>query len=280
MARHRGRPDARTATAVRARGFALLIVLWTMVLLTLLVTQLVSAGRSETEIAGNLRRSAILQAAADGGVQAGIFNALARRWAADDAPHAIRVGGAVVTVRVMDLAGRINPNYAPQPLMQALLRELGLDQQRAAAVAAAMADWRTRTTVPRQGGAKTPQYRAAGLDWGPAGRPFESIDEIGLVLGMTPDLLARLRPFLSIYKEGDVQRNIASPLTTEALDDAVAQGNGLVLPQFTSGNLVAQVTAVATEPGGGVFTRQVTMRAKGQPGQGDPLFQILTWHGG
>ena len=35
----------------RERGFALLIVLWTVVLLTLLVTQLTSAGRGEAQAA-------------------------------------------------------------------------------------------------------------------------------------------------------------------------------------------------------------------------------------
>jgi Tfp pilus assembly protein PilX len=47
------------------RGFALLIVLWALVLLTLVFTQLVSAGRGEAELTANLRAGATAEAAAD-----------------------------------------------------------------------------------------------------------------------------------------------------------------------------------------------------------------------
>ena len=57
--------------------------------------------------------------------------------------------------------------------------------------------------LSRAGGPKLAQYQAAGLPYGPANRPFDSLDELGLVLGMTPTLLARMRPFLSVYQEGD-----------------------------------------------------------------------------
>ena len=50
----------------RQRGFALLIVLWTVAFLALLGTQIVAAGRSDTQLADNLKQEAVLEAAADG----------------------------------------------------------------------------------------------------------------------------------------------------------------------------------------------------------------------
>ena len=63
---------------VRARsspgGFALLIVLWSVVLLALLATGITAAGRSQTQLAGNVRRAAAAEAAADGGIYAAAFH--------------------------------------------------------------------------------------------------------------------------------------------------------------------------------------------------------------
>jgi len=44
---------------MRQRGFALLIVLWSMALLALLLTQVTATGRSETQLADNLRRAIV-----------------------------------------------------------------------------------------------------------------------------------------------------------------------------------------------------------------------------
>ena len=54
------------------RGFALLLVLWTLVLLSLIVTGMVSAGRVEAQLASNLRAAAVAEAAADGAVHQGL----------------------------------------------------------------------------------------------------------------------------------------------------------------------------------------------------------------
>jgi general secretion pathway protein K len=58
----------------RQGGFALLIVLWTMVLLALLVAQFTTTGRNEVQVAANLRANAVTEAAADGA----LFEAIMR----------------------------------------------------------------------------------------------------------------------------------------------------------------------------------------------------------
>ena len=84
----------------RQRGFALLIVLWTLALLALLGTQLLAAARSDTQLARNLVDSAALEAATDGAVQQAMFGMLEpppRRWIADGSMHIVRLGPAVIT---------------------------------------------------------------------------------------------------------------------------------------------------------------------------------------
>ncbi len=266
------------------RGFALLIVLWTLGLLSLLGAQLTGAARSQTRQAANLRANAVAEAAADGAAQEAVLRLLRHEWTADDRVHAVRLGGALVRVRVENLAGRINPNTTTPLVMQGLLAGLGLDPAHAAALGKAIIDWRTVSTFSLSGGSKLAQYQAAGLPYGPSNRAFESIDEIGLVAGMTPELLHRMRPYLSVYQEGDVARDAAGAAGTQALDDARLAGGRNSLAAgvfgFTSPNLVALVIAsaqVGSGTGAARFTRQSVVRLKAEPEADEAPYQILTW---
>src|SRR5256885_4948564 len=58
----------------RSRGFALLIVLWMLVLIAFVVAQMTAAGRTESRIAGNLAANSRSQAAADGAIYEAIFH--------------------------------------------------------------------------------------------------------------------------------------------------------------------------------------------------------------
>ena len=58
----------------RNSGFALIIVLWTLVLIAFVVAHLTAAGRTEIRIARNLVTNAVTQAAADGAIFEAIFN--------------------------------------------------------------------------------------------------------------------------------------------------------------------------------------------------------------
>jgi general secretion pathway protein K len=190
-----------------------------MVLLSLLFSRLVSAGRSEAEIAFNLRRAAQLQAQADGLLYNVIFSLLGGPggWTADDSLRRIRVTSGVAAVSVVNLAGRINPNSAPAALLDALLHRVGADATTADTVSEAMVDWRSPDA---QGRFEAPDYAAAGLSYSPPGSPFQSIGEIGLVLGMTPALLASLAPHLSIYNGDNPDPRFADPVVMQAMRDA------------------------------------------------------------
>jgi general secretion pathway protein K len=202
-----------------SRGFALLIVLWSMVLLSLFFARLVSAGRSEAEIAFNLRAAAQRQAQADGILYSVIFSLLGPTpgpWRADGAVHRIRLPAAIASVSIENLDGRINPNSASPALLDALLSRLGADAMTARNVSQAIADWRSPDA---QGVFEAPQYLGAGLSYTPAGSPFQSIGELGLVLGMTPDLLAKLAPHVSLYNGDNPNPLDADPVVRHALHD-------------------------------------------------------------
>src|ERR1700728_3730261 len=111
-----------TGSQTRQRGFALLIVLWTLALLALIGTQILAAARQDTQLARNLLDAASLESAANGAVQHAIFALLdnsSNHWNADDVTHSIRVGRALVAVRIEDESDKVNPNFASAALLQA-----------------------------------------------------------------------------------------------------------------------------------------------------------------
>lgn len=270
-------PSQPPIGATREHGFALLIVLWTLGLLALIGTQITGSARLQTRLAGNLRANAVVEAAADGAARQAVLRLLQGAWRNDDLRR-LRVGAAMVEIRLADQAGRVNPNATTYSVLQGLLANLGLDQPSAAALGKAIVDWRTGVTLSLSGGTKLDQYRAAGLSYGPANRPFESIDEIGLVLGMTPTLLARLKPYVSVYQEGEVRRGAAGSVAARALDEARLADPNAVGADYVSPNRIILIRATAIS-GAARFTRQTVVRIQDAPSGGVP-YQFLTWETG
>ncbi len=252
------------------RGFALLIVLWSVVLLSLLATGLTAAGRSDLQLAGNLRRAAAAEAAADGGVAAAVFHAgdsPGRAWPADGQPREQRIGGYRVTIRVLDEGGKVNPNYAPVELLAALLAAAGADPPRAATLAQSIVDWHQVGTHDAQ----VQRYRSTGMAAAPTGQPFRSVGELGLVIGMTPDLLARIAPHLSVYPDGPLEVARADPVVLAALR-SLGAGD---LPSGVERPSVVNVTADAQALDGGRFIRRAIVSLR--PDSKGRLFSILSW---
>src|SRR5438309_10053602 len=106
----------RSAECRRNGGFALIIVLWTLVLIGFIVAHLSASGRTEIRIAGNLVANSASQAAADGAIFEAIFNLSdprpEQRWPVDGAPRQVAVGSSLVTFRLEDEASWINPSTA------------------------------------------------------------------------------------------------------------------------------------------------------------------------
>jgi general secretion pathway protein K len=266
----------------REDGFALLIVLWALALLALLGTAVTAAGRGETQLASNLRDSAAAEAAADAAVYQTIYYLLdtsQNRWAADGIVHQLALPHARAVVTATDQGGKVDLNMSSLPLLQALLRQVGVDNRTAISLAAAIVDWRSPSTKPLPQGAKAPQYRAAGRTLGPPNAPYRDLDEVRLVLGMTPELLARLRPYIALHLEGPPKPAVAPPLVQRALVEAAANGDQQPMVDDEDRPLVVQIVAEALSAGGGRFTRVADVRINlGTSSSAGRLpYEILNW---
>jgi len=188
--------------SAKRNGYALVLVLIGVALLALLVeSALLISGRAVRASSEDAAR-ANLDAAARAGVTEGILSLVDQRpgfrWPTDGTPRLIRFNGVTVQVAIADEAGKVDLNGAPRPIIFALFEAAGLDRTAADAMADRVSDWREPGDLKRLNGAKAPEYRAAGLPYGPRDGPFQSINELNLVLGMTPTLYAALAPGITV----------------------------------------------------------------------------------
>jgi general secretion pathway protein K len=236
-------------TAPRDRGFALLIVLWTMVFLAFLMTQILGIGRNAVDLSSNIRAAAQARAADDGAINEAVFHLLASgpaHWKPGGASHPLQVGAVPVQVGVRSLDGMVNPNLASESLLDGLLLAVGVGPDQAKDIANAIVFWRAAPDSPAAGAAALAAYQRAGLPFAPPARPFAAIGELGDVMGMTPDILARLAPHLSLFQPGDPDPTVADPVVAKALTLASAAQQGDA-SSFEGAPVVA-ITACAAAP--------------------------------
>lgn len=261
------RPKGAATRLLRTeRGFALLIVLWMLVLIAFITLQVTATGRTEARIAANMAANAAAAAAADGAIFEAIFNLNdprpERRWMADGAAHELQIGNSRIAVSVEDEAGRINPNLAAPALLEGLLRAVGTKRENAADLAQAISTW-------------VGSMRAAGASQSASAAALESIEELGQVDGMTTQLLQALRPHLSLFAPAVPNAAHADPVVVAAI--AFAEGGSIPsnpLDPASGETITARIHAVVRGPGGAEVTRTVVARVGPFNAKG---YMLLAW---
>lgn len=251
-----------------------MIVLWVLVLIGFLVAHVTAAGRTELRIARNLYANAAAEAAAEGAISEAIFRLTdpnpARAWQLDGSGHELAIGRSRVILRIDNEAARINPNFALPALLEGLLRATGSDPATAQQVSVAIAEWVGMPVAGRSPAAVAADYRAAGLDYAPPRQRMESLDELGRVHGMTPAILAALRPHLTLYAS-TLDPQTADPAVAAAAAFAGGQPAGpsgpgaptLVSVSGPPGGAAARPGAGIAPPGGRFITARITATARG-----------------
>ncbi len=267
-------------TPARDRGFALLIVLWSLVLLGLLITQILASGRTALALAGNLRAAATARASADGAINEALFHVLsagADHWPPDGSPHSLgNAGGTVISVRVKSLTSQINPNLASTGLLAGLLQASGATPAQAKQLANAIIQWRSPAVSKQEAAAQVATYRNAGLPYAPPGHLFADLSELGDVLGMPPPLLAKALPHMNLYQTDDPNPALSDPVVRQALKLSGQAGSDANVYDGTVP--VVSIEADVTAPGH-VAAHRVAVIGLASTGAPAP-FHILSLTGG
>jgi len=296
------RPARTGALSSRSsqRGIALVLALWLTVLLTVIASGFAFSMRSEAVAARNAISSAQARELADGAVERAVYEMsrpkLPDTWAPDGRAHLWTEGGAQLMVTAVDETSKIDLNSANEALLKGLMVNVGgLDDAAAARVVDAVIDWRDADDLKRPNGAEEADYRAAGLKYGPANAPFESVGEFGRVLGVTPELVTRVTPSLTVYsRQAGINPTTASrdvllalPVSTPETVDRYLQTRTdamdarLPVPFFPPAQgfgvgaiAVWRIHAEVAMPDGVTFAREAVVRPAADPRR--PLI-VLAW---
>lgn len=192
----------------RQRGAALLLVMWLIALLAALIGGFAMSARIES-MQGRVASQGVV---AEQASRAGIEYALTRlaeqdprrRWLPDGRPYNWHFGEVQVQVKVVDEQGKVDLNGAQPNLLSGLFRAVGVERDQAERLAGAIVDWRDPDTLSQpSGGGEDRDYEAAELPYGAKDAPFETQAELLQVLGMTPQIYARVAPHITVFTGRD-----------------------------------------------------------------------------
>ena len=233
------------------QGFVLVAVLWLLAALALLVTiftvHLSASSRVVSLNDGALNSEAL--------VSAGVELAAYRLQLADkdkrppEGAFHVRLSGTDISISFITEAARVDLNTAPKELLSGLFTVLGASDDDAKEAADRIIGWRTKASSNGDANKEDALYQAAGKGYSPRQALFAHVNELSLVLGMTPALVERALPYVTVFSGvAGVDMMVAPPEVIAALPGMTP----LKLKQFLGdrGSLVDDTAALSTTLGG------------------------------
>ncbi len=267
-ARRPHRPSDRWRRA--SDGFALPTVLWFVVALALLAAGIARTSHGDQRAARFALDAAQARAAAEAGIARGIMALLgadkSHPWPIDGTAERWSFAGATVEIAIDDELGKVDLNAASELVLRGLFRAEGLAAHEAEILADIVADWRDPTDLKRLNGASREDYRRAGFPYLPRKAPFETVDELGQVMGMTEDLLKQLRPALTVFARRPNPDPGAAPRALRRIlqgGPPSAAGGTLDAGAATDASATLRTTSLVLDPTGRAFTITAQARMPG-----------------
>jgi general secretion pathway protein K len=197
------------------RGVALLITLMILVLIVSLVWEVFRLGARAAQTGAYGRDSIRAELAAEAGIAAARialredaddneYDTLDEIWSRPAPP--IELGEGTIRIVVEDEERKINLNrlvlpngYAPDDQRLAVFRRLLEILETEPSLADAIVDWLDNDDTPRVGGAESGFYLSQKFSYQAKNDFFDTVDELRLVRGITPEVFDTLRPFVTVY---------------------------------------------------------------------------------
>jgi len=205
------------------KGIALFLVLWILALLSVIVGEFCHVMRTEADITRNFLEETEAYYIARAGFNIALsklINNLANpkkkikaeniteteepdpwRINADMPPFAF--GNGAFVVRIENESGKIHINKVEnRQLLKLMLNCAELDENEKESIVDAIFDWRDKDNLHRLNGAENDYYKSLPEPYACKNGPFDSIEELGLVKGITPEIFRKIKPLVTIYPSG------------------------------------------------------------------------------
>ncbi len=198
---------ATTYKANKQTGVALVVVLWLLMLLGVIAGSFAKSMHVETSLAQNAVATARANAAAEAAINNAIVEILRppgldiknHKKRFDGRLYQWRFAGAKVWYRIQDESGRVDLNEAQPEILMKVMAAAGVPEAKRSSLASAIVDWRDEDNTQNLNGAEDSDYAAAGKKYGAKDGPFNTVEELQRVLGMTPAIYRKLEPLLTVY---------------------------------------------------------------------------------
>ena len=252
------------------RGAALIVALWTVLILSLLIGGLAYEMHIEAGITSYARKRLKAQAAARGGVEYAKFllaksfetSAFEEGDAAKEAERilsknlergigisgaAVEMGASKAAVDILPEAGRRNVNMLSDDDWEELLDQSGVPEEKWPELIDCFMDWTDASDEHRLNGAEKDDAFYKNKGYEPKNAPLDTVDELLLIKGFTPALvyggpppdpksppLQGIAHLLTTFGDGKVNVNTAS---REVLLTLTA-GNGKMMDDWVVDDLL------------------------------------------
>jgi len=239
-----------TAIFHNTKGSVLIVVLWSLIMISYLVGDFLIHNQSKTGSAMNLMTSFRQQNA----IESLIHLVALDEWTAgltDYSPETwmnMTVAGIPLRFRLDTEEGRVNINSdgdeTIRQTMKNLLEESEAD--RADMLTDMLLDWRDTNDLARVNGAEARHYMASGLGYLPADGPFKTLTEALMLSGMTPDTFWG-DPGKPLSDEDEASYEINAFVEAFTIFDGSTQRLSILIP-FQNQNTQLYVILFFTDP--------------------------------
>ncbi|MCC6345860.1 MAG: general secretion pathway protein GspK [Nitrospirales bacterium] len=183
-------------------GIVLIMVMWVLTVLMVVVLSFSYLLRTEAYATLSFKEGIEQKFLAEAGVERGIMEIIYRKsgsipeeekdinaWKVDGTIYTVEAKEGSVRVRVLSESGKVDINSAPELLLRGLLSALGVQGEELDIVVDSLMDWKDSDDLHRLNGAEDDYYASLPNPYKAKNANFESLEELMLVRGVTPDLL-------------------------------------------------------------------------------------------
>ena len=254
-------------------GIALFIVLWVLVLLSVIVGEFCYAMRTEINITRNLKEKTESYYIALAGINTAVNEILlesrspakisrekemdsedAIKWRVNADIPLIPYKDGYFKVFIENENGKFNLNVLDRSTIITILDGFDLMDNEKEIIADSILDWRDRDNLHRLNGAEEDYYQALPKPYSCKNSDFESVEELLLVRGISPELYnSGLKYIFTVYPDGGTSKGkiIKSQEKTASMEEkkinvnAASKNALLVIPGMTE-EIVEEIAAFRT----------------------------------
>ena len=187
----------------RNEGIALLMVIWVITVMMVTVLSFSVMARTEARSTLSFKEGMERKLFAEAGVERAIMELFYMKqnmnaavtteetevWKADGTPYKGEIAGGTYEVSIRGESGKLDINTVPEVILKNLLMNAGVKDTDADTIVDSVMDWKDPDDLHRMHGAESDYYQSLPNPYKAKNADFETIEELLLVKGMTPELL-------------------------------------------------------------------------------------------